>query len=156
METRPSWDEYFMQITKDVSARGSCLRRKVGCVLVNKHHRIMSTGYNGKASELPNCDTVIRVLGEAYPHACSAAFAPSGTNLDGCEAIHAEQNALLYCKKVRKIHTAYTTASPCITCVKLLLGTGCKRIVFAEQYPHTASMDLWLAAGREWIYLPFS
>src|SRR3546814_1170368 len=89
----------------------------------------------------------------SYPNACSGAFSPSGTNLDGCEAIHAEQNALLQCKDVREIHTCYCTASPCVTCTKLLLNTGCMRVVFMEEYPHPAARDLWTRAGREWVQL---
>ena len=85
-----------------------------------------------------------------YPHACSGAFSPSGTNLDGCEAIHAEQNALLQCRDVREIHTCYCTASPCVTCTKLLLNTGCMRVVFLEEYPHPAAGELWTRAGRVW------
>jgi len=31
---RPSWDEYFMQITELVASRSTCLRRQVGALLV--------------------------------------------------------------------------------------------------------------------------
>lgn len=74
-------------------------------------------------------------------------------NLDGCQAIHAEQNALLQCRDVYAIHTAYVTASPCMTCVKLLLNTSCERIVYVEEYPHSAARDLWTGAGRSWEQL---
>lgn len=90
---------------------------------------------------------------KTYPHACSGAHATSGTNLDGCQAIHAEQNALLQCRDVYDIDICYVTASPCITCTKLLLNTGCKRIVFAEEYPHPAAGELWKSSGREWVKL---
>ncbi|HHY59507.1 MAG TPA: cytidine deaminase, partial [Clostridia bacterium] len=43
---RPSWDEYFAEITKLVAKRSTCLRRRVGAVLV-KDRRILTTGYNG-------------------------------------------------------------------------------------------------------------
>lgn len=82
---------------------------------------------------------------EPYPHSCAGAQSPSGTNLDGCQAIHAEQNALLQCKDIYDIHTCYTTASPCVTCVKLLMNTSCQRIVFAEEYPQPAAKELWLS-----------
>jgi dCMP deaminase len=92
-------------------------------------------------------------VAEAMPHACSGTKSPSGTNLDACQAIHAEQNALLQCRDVYDIHTAYVTASPCVTCCKLLLNTGCRRIVFVEEYPHPAARDLWTASGRQWEQL---
>lgn len=88
-----------------------------------------------------------------FPNACPGAFSPSGTNLDSCEAIHAEQNALLQCRDVREIHTCFCTASPCITCTKLMLSTGCMRIVFLEEYPHPAARALWERAGRVWEQL---
>jgi dCMP deaminase len=74
----------------------------------------------------------------------------SGQGLDACEAIHAEQNALLQCRDVHLIKTCYLTLSPCITCVKLLLNTSCERIVFIEEYVDARPKDLWEAAGRTW------
>lgn len=87
------------------------------------------------------------------PYACSGASAPSGTNLDACQAIHAEQNALLQCRDIYQIQTIYVTASPCVTCCKLLLNTSCERVVYLEEYPHSTARDLWLAAGRQWEQL---
>lgn len=85
-----------------------------------------------------------------YPHVCEGATASSGTNLDGCQAIHAEQNALLQCKNIYEIDTCYVTTSPCMTCVKLLLNTSCQRIIFVEEYPHTEARKLWEGSGRTW------
>ena len=138
---RPPIDDYFLAVAKLVSTRATCARRQVGCVLVDDKNHVLATGYNGVASGLPHCIDV----------PCSGAHAPSGTGLDLCEAIHAEQNALLQCKNVYEIQTVYCTASPCITCIKLLLNTTCKRIVFIEEYPHGRSKELWEATGRSWI-----
>ena len=55
---RKSWDTYFMQITEIVASRSTCDRAFVGCVLVNKDHRIVSTGYNGSVAGNPHCDDV--------------------------------------------------------------------------------------------------
>lgn len=138
---RPTHDEYFLDMAKLVSTRGTCARRKVGCVLVNSRHHVIATGYNGVPSGSPHCtDTP-----------CAGANAPSGKGLELCEAIHAEQNALLQCHDVYSIDTCYCTASPCITCIKLLLNTSCQRIVFISEYPHPQSKVLWVAAGRTWI-----
>lgn len=147
--------------------RRTCLRRAVGCVLLNARGHVLSTGYNGVAAGQPHCNELgprigtadagmkLNALRHVHPHACSGAHAPSGTNLDGCQAIHAEQNALLQCRDVYAIDTAYVTASPCMTCVKLLLNTSCQRIVYLEEYPHNTAKDLWESSGRKWEKIEF-
>ena len=52
--SRPSWDEYFMDIVRDVATRSTCRRRKVGAILV-KDKRIIATGYNGGPTGLAHC-----------------------------------------------------------------------------------------------------
>jgi dCMP deaminase len=127
------------------SLRGTCLRRKVGCVLLDNQGQVMSTGYNGVPSGMPHC-------GE-QGCTCSAAKSASGTNLDGCQAVHAEQNALLQCRDVGSIRSAYVTCSPCMTCTKLLMNTGCQEIFFLEEYPASGAKELWLQSGRRWTKL---
>jgi dCMP deaminase len=138
---RPDIDTYFMSMAVLASSRASCSRRKVGCILTNQRNHVLATGYNGPASGQPNCQE----------HPCAGVGLPSGEGLNLCEAIHAEQNALLQCRDVWSIHTAYCTASSCITCTKLLLNTSCQRIVFIEEYPHPEAKELWTRAGREWF-----
>lgn len=143
--TRPNIDSYFGVMALLVSSRGTCPRRRVGCVLVSKDARVLATGYNGVPAGFQHCTE----------HPCEGATYASGLGLDKCEAIHAEQNALLRAGDVTKIDTAYCTTAPCIHCVKLLLNTNCQRIVFAEDYPHSdASKKLWEKAGRSWHFLP--
>lgn len=138
---RPSVDEYFLTMAQVVSLRGTCARRRVGCVLVNERKHVLATGYNGVAASRPHCiDTP-----------CKGASAPSGTGLELCEAIHAEQNALLQCRDVHSIATVYCTHSPCVHCVKLLMNTSAKRLVFLSEYPHVDSRRLWEESGREWV-----
>lgn len=133
-------DDYFMMIAAVVGRRSTCRRRRVGCVLVDRHGHILATGYNGVPMGFPHClDTP-----------CAGATLPSGEGLDKCMAIHAEQNALLQCSDVFAIAKCYTTCSPCIHCVKLLLNTSCREIVFACEYPHIESKRLWLKGGRIW------
>lgn len=159
---RLSRDEWALKLALLTAQRTTCCRRAVGCVLLNARGHVLSTGYNGVAAGLPHCNHMDVVTDddghntyvvEVFPHACSGAKAPSGTNLDGCHAIHAEQNALLQCRDMYAIHTAYVTASPCMTCCKLLLNTSCQRIVYVEEYPHSAAKDLWTGAGRAWEQL---
>jgi dCMP deaminase len=135
---RLSKDEYFSQLALLVARRSTCARRSVGCVLVSHRGHILGTGYNGVPRGHTHCTDV----------RCPGASLPSGTGLDVCEAIHAEQNALLQCKDVEQIDTAYVTAMPCMTCTKLLLNTSCRRIVYVDPYPHEAAKQLWTKNGR--------
>lgn len=168
--SRITSDEWAMTVALDTARRSTCCRRAVGAVLLNHAGHIIATGYNGVAAGMPHCNELAGGSGRkffgqsatktvdpndprSYPNACPGAFSASGTNLDGCEAIHAEQNALLQCRDVREIHTCFCTASPCMTCVKLLLNTGCMRVVFLEEYPHPAAGELWTRAGRVWTRL---
>ena len=66
--SRPSWDEYFLQIATLVSSRSTCLRRKVGAVIV-KDKRILTTGYNGVPRGLAHCVEVgcLREKWESHP-----------------------------------------------------------------------------------------
>lgn len=168
---RPSKDQWAIDLALVTSRRATCLRRQVGCILLNVRGHVIATGYNGVAAGQPHCNEIMEtmpatktwfdpdknelvqehvMIGKPISHACPGADSPSGTNLDGCQAIHAEQNALLQCRDVHSIHTCYVTASPCITCVKLLLNTSCEKIVFVEEYPHKAAQELWVQAGRVW------
>ncbi len=137
---RVSKDQVFSDMALLMSTRGTCPRRQVGAILVNKRGHVIATGYNGNAAGLPHCIEV----------PCVGADLPSGTGLSKCEAVHAEANALLQCKDVYEIHTAYVTASPCVDCTKLLLNTGCERVVFIERYPHFEAEVMWTEAGRIW------
>jgi dCMP deaminase len=150
-QKRPSRDQLYMDMAKLVAQRTTCLRRAVGCVLVNKRGHVLATGYNGVAAGQPHCNQHDPFEPTGYPHACAGHDAPSGTNLDACQAIHAGQNALLQCRDIYEIDTCYCTASPCMTCTKLLLNTSCQRIVFAEEYPHNEAGELWTKSGRVWV-----
>ena len=55
--TRPTWDEYFMEIAGLVAKRSTCLRRQVGALLV-RDKRILVTGYNGAPPGLSHCQEV--------------------------------------------------------------------------------------------------
>jgi dCMP deaminase len=141
MNDRISADEYFLRMAALVATRGTCIRRQVGCVLVNHRKHVLATGFSGVAAGLPHCTD--------FP--CPGANLPSGTGLDKCHSIHSEQNSLLQCRDVYEIDTCYITHSPCIHCTKLLMNTSTKRIVFTEEYAHnTQSKELWAKTGRIW------
>ena len=56
-QERISIDDYFIEITKIVAKRSTCLRRPTGAVLV-RNKIIISTGYNGAPRGLAHCTEV--------------------------------------------------------------------------------------------------
>lgn len=150
---RPSRDTWAMALAQETAKRATCLRRAVGCILLNSRGHVLATGYNGVATGMDHCNQAESEghVVEVFPHACPGHDKPSGQGLDSCHAVHAEQNALLQCRDVHTIHTCYTTTSPCVTCTKLLMNTSCERIVFLEDYQHGISRDLWVnTQHRTW------
>ena len=132
---RPTWDQYFLSIALLVSKRSTCLRRKVGAVLV-KDKRILATGYNGAPSGIKHCEETgclrekLKVL--------------SGERHELCRGLHAEQNALLQAA----LHGVsaegakmYATTQPCIICAKMLINAGIKEIIIAGRYPDKMARD---------------
>lgn len=138
--TRITIDETMLAVACVLAARSTCARRAVGCVLTDKRGRIISTGYNGVARYEPHCLTEKK---------CAAFNAPSGTNLDACAAIHAEQNAIVTLRDPDAVETCYVTTSPCTSCVKLLMNTACQRIVFINEYADKNGRALW-ELSRRW------
>lgn len=134
-------DQVYMRMTLELARLGTCPRRQVACILLDKRHQVLATGYNGGAAGEPHC----------IDEPCPGAGLPSGTGLDVCEAIHAEENALLQCADVWKIRRAYVKAFPCVGCIKKLLNTGCRVIVYHEDYPHGEAYKRWARNGRKAI-----
>lgn len=139
-------DVVWLLVCFDLSRLGTCARRKVGCVFLDQYGHVVSSGYNGPAPGQRHC----------ISHPCKGASFRSGTGLDECEAIHAEQNALSQCTRPQEVMTVYCTDSPCITCTKVLATTSAQRIVFAREYPHPHSKAYWEGLGRKWDYLPMT
>jgi len=139
--TRPSWDEYFMQIAHLVAKRSTCLRRKVGAILV-RDKRILCTGYNGAPRGLTHCSEV-GCLREKLR-------IPSGQRQEICRGLHAEQNAIiqaaLYGISI-KDSVLYCTHQPCITCSKMIINAGVKKIIFQGDYPDSLAQDILKEAG---------
>lgn len=138
---RPTQDEYFLSMAKLAGSRSNCLSRQVGCVLVDKKDRVLSTGYNGVPRKFKHCTE----------GSCPRLGAKSGQDLDKCLAIHAEQNALMFCKDIDRIDRAYITVSPCLTCAVMLMNTSCKHIIFGDIYDEKI-LQIWHQSGRSWTH----
>jgi dCMP deaminase len=138
---RPSWDEYFFDIAELVSRRATCMRRKVGAVLV-KDKRVLATGYNGAPAHVAHCCDV-GCLREQLN-------VPSGQRHELCRGLHAEQNAIiqaaLHGVSLRD-SILYCTHQPCVICTKMIINAGIKEVVFLEGYPDELSMGFFQEAG---------
>jgi dCMP deaminase len=99
-------------------------------VLVDENKHIMATGYNGVPAGMDHClDTP-----------CGGHFSASGQGLDKCHAIHAEQNALMQCSDIHRIHSIYVTTFPCIHCAKMIMNTSVKYLYYGEEYEHGSTI----------------
>jgi len=132
--TRPTFHEVYMQVAYDISQRATCPDRKVGCVLIDKDFKVLSTGYNGVPSGVKHCSLETPCPGRVADH---------------CHAIHAEQNALLQCSDTRLVSAAYVTTSPCLICAKLLSNTGCAIIIYDEAKHYNQEVKDFWESSRE-------
>ena len=138
---RPSWNEYFMDITELVAQRSTCLRRHVGAILV-RDKRIITTGYNGAPTRINHCLDV-GCLREQMG-------IPSGERHELCRGLHAEQNAIIQAA----IHgvsiqgtTLYCTNMPCSICTKMLINAQIADIYYKEGYSDSLADDMLAEAG---------
>ena len=142
--TRPSWEQYFMRITREVAERSTCLRAQVGAVIV-RDRNILATGYNGSPAGLPHCiDPGVGCL-------IYESRTPDGDIEQNClRAIHAEINAISQAaRNGAAIRDAdiYVTHTPCIHCMKVLINTGIRTVYYLKPYKlHT--IDYLLGSSR--------
>lgn len=135
-----------MQITELVASRATCLRRKVGAVLV-RNKRILTTGYNGPPSGIEHCEKRGGCMRDELD-------IPSGERMELSRAIHAEQNAIIQAAKMGisiENSTLYVSTHPCFTCAKMLINAGVKKIIYKEGYPDSFAEEILKEAGVEVI-----
>jgi dCMP deaminase len=138
---RISWDEYFLRIAELVAERSTCLRRRVGAVLV-RDRRILATGYNGPPHGLAHCDEVGCLRQKRR--------IPAARQIEICRGIHAEQNAIVQAATFgTPVPGArlYCTHQPCITCTKMLINAGVMEILVSDDYPDQLAAAMLREAG---------
>lgn len=124
-------DNRYMRMARIWAENSYCSRRQVGALLV-KNRMIISDGFNGTPTGFPNkCEE---------------------NNVTFPYVLHAEANAITKVAKSNNSSegaTLYVTASPCIECAKLIIQSGVKRVVYAEEYRLTDGLALLRQAGIE-------
>ncbi|MCX7913509.1 MAG: dCMP deaminase family protein [Thermodesulfovibrionales bacterium] len=133
---RPTWDEYFIEIAKIVSSRSTCLRRRYGAVIV-KDNVIISTGYNGAPRGSINCIDLQKCKRQELN-------IPAGERYELCEAVHAEQNAIINGSPERMkgatIYIAgfendnnFADAKPCLLCRRMIRNAQISSVVYLSK-----------------------
>jgi len=134
-DSRPSWDEYFLEIATLVARRSTCLRRKVGALVV-KDRRILATGYNGTPSGIRHCSQAGCLRDKLK--------IPSGERHELCRGLHAEQNVLLQASLhgvSLRDSVLYVTNQPCIICTKMIINAGIREVVMSGSYPDAMALS---------------
>lgn len=147
--TRPSWDEYFMNIAELVGSRATCDRGRSGCVVV-RDRRMLVTGYVGSPVGQAHCDE----LG----HEMHTVINDDNTESKHCvRTVHAEQNAIAQAARMGIAldqATLYCHMTPCYICAKILINAGIKRVVALKDY-HQAekSKKIFRQSNVEFVLL---
>jgi dCMP deaminase len=117
MEGRISFEEMAINIAIECSKRAEDIYKKVGCCILDKEGKLLSTGYNGL---LPKVDK-------------DQAF---WLNRDYRRKfiIHAEVNALSRINRNENPHILACTLLPCSSCALNIASYGIKKIVYLEDY----------------------
>lgn len=133
---RPSFESIYMKLAELMSQRSTCDRLSVGTVITTTDFRkVLSCGFNGNASGLPNkCDSSVP---------------------GSCGSLHAEINAVINCDTPRYVDKyVFVTHSPCIMCAKVLINLGnVKRIYYKNEYRDTSSIAILNSVGIETVHL---
>jgi len=136
---RPSKNKYFLDIANEVGKRSTCLRAKLGAIIVDDEGTILSTGYNGPPRKVYNCCDESICLVDLLKKDIGA--------YDFCSAVHAEENAIINAARagvsVRRammylavswamnenIRTYWEKTGPCNRCRRLLINAGIKQLI---------------------------
>ena len=137
-----------MELTVQVATWSSCFKedRQVGAVIV-KNKRILSTGYNGAPEGVKSC----KEKGECIRLKNGI---QSGTKLEMCYSVHAEQNAIVSAARLGvslEGATLYCTHQPCVICAKLIDNAGIKRVVYKDGYPDQFAVEVLHEANVELV-----
>jgi dCMP deaminase len=137
MRKRPSKEEYYLSIAREVARRGTCLRRNYGAVIVNKD-QIVSTGYTGAPRGSPNCIDLEKCRREEME-------IPRGERYELCRSVHAEMNAVIHAPRTEMVgSTLYLAgldavngdpvedAAPCKLCRRVIINAGIETVVSQE------------------------
>jgi dCMP deaminase len=154
---RPTRDQYYLNIAKEIGDRSTCLRHKMG-VLILKDDQIIASGYIGAPRKTKDC----LERGECLRDKLKI---PHGTKYEVCRSVHAEQNAIInaaragvsllggdmYMHSLNPKTGLENDALPCFFCKRMIINAGLKRVITMtkEKEVKIYSVDEW---AQEWRY----
>ena len=134
VNNRPSKDEYYLGIAKQVAERASCFRNKGGAIIV-RDDQIIATGYIGAPRKTKSC----LERGECLRDKLKI---PHGRQYEICRSVHAEQNCIINAARAgvsllggdmfifhRDRNGKEMDSFPCFICKKMMINSGLKRVV---------------------------
>ncbi|UZE93760.1 MAG: dCMP deaminase family protein [Candidatus Pacearchaeota archaeon] len=131
---RPEKDIYYLGIARQIARRGTCLRRRIGAIIV-KNDAVISSGYAGAPRGTPNCIDLKECVRDKLN-------IKRGQRYELCRSVHAEANTI--------INAARTGANilggmmylfmehpdgtilydkPCKMCRRMIINAGIKEVV---------------------------
>lgn len=130
-ETRPSWDDTFMEICDVLSKRSKDPSTKLGCVIIGEHREILTTGYNcfPRGIDDNNPERYITPLKYKWIE-------------------HAERNAIynaIRCNTALMNSCLYCNWIPCTDCCRAIIQSGIKEIVAKD----LSVPDRWVSDFRQ-------
>jgi len=135
--TRPTWDEYFIEVAQIIAKRATCDRGRSGCVIA-RDRQLLVTGYVGSPVGLAHCDDVGHMMKKMIHE-------DNSISQHCVRTVHAEQNAI--CQAARlgislMGSTLYCRMTPCRTCAMLIINCGIERVVCEKKYHAGAESEL--------------
>lgn len=143
---RPDKIEHYLDRAKIASERSTCIRRKIGAIIV-KDDAVISSGYVGSPRKMENCIDIGRCLRIELG-------IPSGQRYELCRSVHAEQNALINAARIGvrvmggemfisserlkigyddKLSKKKKVYGPCLICKKEIINVGLKTVYMREE-----------------------
>ena len=131
MNSRPRWNEVWMNLTFHIADRSHDPRLRVGSVIVTEDNTcVLAVGYNGDEQGGSN--------------------KPDSLEPGKSGFIHAEANALIKMNygdyRNKKM---YLTHSPCPVCARMIINAGIKKVIFCEEYRDTKGLQILKDSGVE-------
>lgn len=131
---RPSRDEYYLSIAKEVAMRSTCYRVMQGAIIV-RGDQIVAAGYNGAPRKTKDCFD----RGFCLRNKLNI---PHGQHYELCRSVHAEQNAIINAARAgvsvfggdMYLYSEETgknkiNAYPCFFCKRMIINAGLERVI---------------------------